>query len=43
MDERKKSDALEQIEITKEFERLEKEEAEEKAKKIKKMEWVDPK
>jgi len=43
MDERKKSDALEQIEITKEFERLEKEEAEEKAKKSKKMEWVDPK
>jgi len=42
MDERKKADQLEQIEITKEFERLEKEEAEEKAKKSKKMEWVDP-
>ena len=43
MDERKKADALEQIEITKEFERLEKERAEEEAKKSKKMEWVDPK
>jgi len=32
MDKRKKSDALEQIEITKEFERLEKERAEEEAK-----------
>jgi len=42
MDERKKSDALEQIEITNEFERLEKEKAEEEAKKMKKMEWVDP-
>ena len=47
MDERKKSDALEQIEITKEFERLEKERAEEEAKafslKMKNMEWVDRK
>jgi len=42
MDERKKADALEQIEITKEFERLEKERVEEEAKKSKKMEWVDP-
>ena len=42
MDERKKADALEQIEITKEFERLEKERVEEEAKKMKKMEWVDP-
>ena len=43
MDERKKSDALEQIEITKEFERLEAERVKEEAKKMKKMEWVDPK
>ena len=43
MDERKKADALEQIEMTKEFERLEAERIEEEAKKIKKMEWVDPK
>ena len=42
MDERKKSDEAEQIEMTKEFERIEKEKAEEEAKKIKKMEWVDP-
>ena len=42
MDERKKADHLEQIEITKEFERLEKEKAEEEARKSKKMEWVDP-
>ena len=43
MDERKKADALEQIEITKEFERLEKEKAEEEAEafssKMKNMEW----
>ena len=43
MDERKKSDALEQIEMTKEFERLEAERIEEETKKMKKMEWVDPK
>jgi len=43
MDERKKSDALEQIEITKEFERLEAEQVEEEAEafslKMKNMEW----
>ena len=43
MDDRKKADELEQIAMTKEFERIEKEKAEEEAKKIKKMEWVDPK
>jgi len=43
MDERKKSDALEQIEITKEFERLEAERVKEEAIQMKKMEWVDPK
>ena len=42
MDDRKKADELEQIAMTKEFERIEKEKAEEEAKKIKKMEWVDP-
>ena len=42
MDDRKKADELEQIEMTKEFERIEKEKAEEEAKKMKKMEWVDP-
>ena len=42
MDERKKADALEQIEMTKEFERLEAERIKEEAKKMKKMEWVDP-
>ena len=43
MDDRKTADELEQIEITKEFEKIEKEKAEEEAKKLKKMEWVDPK
>jgi len=43
MDERKKADALEQIEMTKEFERLEAERIKEEAKKMKKMEWVDRK
>jgi len=43
MDERKKADALEQIEMTKEFEKIEKEKAKEEAIKFKKMEWVDPK
>jgi len=43
MDDRKKADELEQIEITKEFERLEAERIKEEAKKMKKMEWVDPK
>ena len=42
MDDRKKADELEQIEMTKEFEKIEKEKAEEEAKKMKKMEWVDP-
>ena len=43
MDERKKADQLEQIEITKEFERLEAERVKEEAIQMKKMEWVDPK
>jgi len=43
MEERKKAELAEQIEMTKEFERLEKERIEEEAKKLKKMEWVDPK
>jgi hypothetical protein len=42
MNERKKADKLEQIEITKEFERLEAERIKEEAKNMKKMEWVDP-
>ena len=43
MEERKKAELAEQIEMTKEFEKLEAERIEEEAKKIKKMEWVDPK
>mgnify|MGYP003660000526 CR=1 FL=1 len=43
MEDRKKADELEQIEMTKEFERIEKEKAKEEAIKFKKMEWVDPK
>ena len=43
MDDRKKADELEQIAMTKEFERLEAERIKEEAKKMKKMEWVDPK
>ena len=43
MEERKKAELAEQIEMTKEFEKIEKEKAEEEAKKLKKMEWVDPK
>jgi len=43
MDDRKKADELEQIEITKEFERIEKERIKEEAKKMKKIKWVDPK
>ena len=43
MEERKKAELVEQIEMTKEFERLEAERIEEEAKKMKKMEWVDPK
>jgi len=43
MDDRKKADELEQIEMTKEFERIEKERIKEEAKKMKKIEWVDPK
>jgi hypothetical protein len=43
MDDRKKADKAEQIEITKEFERIEAEKIKEEAKKMKKMEWVDPK
>ena len=43
MDDRKKADELEQIEMTKEFERIEKERIKEEAKKMKKIEWKDPK
>ena len=43
MEERKKAELAEQIEMTKEFERLEAERIEEEAKKMKKMEWVYPK
>ena len=43
MEDRKKADELEQIEITKEFERIEKERIKEEAKKMKNIEWVDPK
>jgi hypothetical protein len=43
MDDRKKADELEQIEITKEFERIEKERIKEEAKEMKKIEWVDRK
>ena len=43
MEDRKKADEAEQIAITKEFERMEKEKAKEEAKKLKKIEWVDPK
>ena len=43
MEDREKADELQQIEITKEFERMEKEKAKEEAKKLKKIEWVDPK
>ena len=43
MEERKKAELAEQIEMTKEFERLEAERIEEESKKMKKMEWVDPK
>jgi hypothetical protein len=39
MDDRKKADELEQIEITKEFERIEKERIKEETKKIKNIEW----
>ena len=39
MEERKKAELAEQIEMTKEFERLEKERAEEESKKMKNMEW----
>ena len=39
MDDRKEADKLEQIEMTKEFERIEKERIKEEAKKIKNMEW----
>ena len=43
MAERKKAELAEQIEMTKEFEKLEAEQIKEEAKKMKKMEWVDPK
>jgi len=43
MEDREKADLAEQIAMTKEFEKIEKEKAKEEAKKLKKMEWVDPK
>ena len=43
MEDRKKADELEQIEMTEEFERIEKERIKEEAKKMKTIEWVDPK
>ena len=43
MKEREKAELAEQIAMTKEFEKIEKEKAKEEAKKLKKMEWVDPK
>jgi len=43
MEERKKAELAEQIEMTKEFERLEAERIKEEAKEMKKIEWVDPK
>ena len=43
MEDRKKADLAEQIAMTKEFEKIEKEKAKEEAIKFKKMEWVDPK
>ena len=42
MEERKKAELAEQIEMTKEFERLEVERIKEEAIQMKKMEWVDP-
>ena len=42
MEERKKTELAEQIEMTKEFERLEAEQVKEEAKKMKKMEWQNP-
>ena len=43
MDDREEADELEQIEITKEFEKLEAERIKEEAKKMKNIEWVDRK
>ena len=43
MEERKKAELAEQIEMTKEFERIEVEKIKEEAKKMKKIEWKDPK
>jgi len=43
MEDREKADLAEQIAMTKEFEKIEKEKAKKEAKKLKKMEWVDPK
>jgi hypothetical protein len=43
MEDRKKADIKEQIEMTKEFERIEAEKIKEEAKKMKKIEWKDPK
>ena len=43
MDKRQKTDKLEQIKMTKEFEKIEAEKIKEEAKKLKKIEWVDPK
>ena len=43
MEDREKADKAEQIEMTKEFERVEAETIKEEAKKMKNIEWVDPK
>ena len=43
MEDRKKTDKLEEIAMTKEFEKIEAYKIKEEAKKLKKMEWVDPK
>ena len=43
MEETKKAELTEQIEMTKEFEKLEAERIKEEAKKMKKIKWVDPK
>jgi len=42
MEDRKKADKLEEIKMTKEFEKIEAEKIKEEAKKMKKMEWADP-
>ena len=43
MEDRKKADKLEEIKMTKEFEKIEAEKIKEEAKKLKNIEWVNPK